>query len=238
MPKAGQTCKKRKVVAVDPAEQELAAKKKSALEKTNSGVVELKKERRVPKKKARKDEEAAALDEAGAEAGGKPKKAASKKKAKGGGKKEAGSDFIKAPSIEDDGDDLGEPEGLASFTPKDLAAPGKKVKASVQTAAKLKGAAHQKTPGVVYLGHIPHGFYEDEMRGFFGQFGDITKLRLARNKKSGNSRGFAFIEFEDAKASEEAYFKMENVLIDERRIHVDFSQSVGKLWNQFNRGES
>ena len=28
---------------------------------------------------------------------------------------------------------------------------------------------------------------------------------------------------------ERAYFKMDNVLIDDRRIHVDFSQSVAKL---------
>jgi peptidyl-prolyl cis-trans isomerase-like 4 len=28
---------------------------------------------------------------------------------------------------------------------------------------------------------------------------------------------------------------MENVLIDERRIHVDFSQSVAKLWNKHRR---
>eukprot|EP00897_Mesotaenium_endlicherianum_P005476 jgi/Mesen1/4957/ME000248S04245 len=29
--------------------------------------------------------------------------------------------------------------------------------------------------------------------------------------------------------------KMDNVLIDDRRIHVDFSQSVGRLWNRFRR---
>lgn len=28
---------------------------------------------------------------------------------------------------------------------------------------------------------------------------------------------------------EKAYFKMDNVLIDDRRIHVDFSQSVAKI---------
>jgi len=28
---------------------------------------------------------------------------------------------------------------------------------------------------------------------------------------------------------ENAYFKMDNVLIDDRRIHVDFSQSVSKI---------
>jgi len=30
---------------------------------------------------------------------------------------------------------------------------------------------------------------------------------------------------------------MENVLIDDRRIHVDFSQSVAKLWNSWRRGD-
>lgn len=30
---------------------------------------------------------------------------------------------------------------------------------------------------------------------------------------------------------------MNNVLIDDRRIKVDFSQSVAKLWNKRRRGE-
>ncbi|KAJ3214539.1 Peptidyl-prolyl cis-trans isomerase cyp6 [Dinochytrium kinnereticum] len=36
--------------------------------------------------------------------------------------------------------------------------------------------------------------------------------------------------------AEEAYFKMDNVLIDDRRIHVDFSQSVSKLHKEFMMG--
>lgn len=38
-------------------------------------------------------------------------------------------------------------------------------------------------PGAIYLGHIPHGFYEKEMRGYFSQFGKVTRLRLFRSKK-------------------------------------------------------
>ena len=49
--------------------------------------------------------------------------------------------------------------------------------------------------GVVYLGRIPHGFYEDEMRGYLGQYGDITRLRVSRNKRTGASKHFAFVEF-------------------------------------------
>merc|ERR1711973_953963 len=37
-----------------------------------------------------------------------------------------------------------------------------------------------------------------------------------------------FVEFDCPEACERAYFKMDNVLIDDRRIHVDFSQSVSQ----------
>ena len=38
--------------------------------------------------------------------------------------------------------------------------------------------------GVVYVGHIPHGFYEEAMNGFFKQFGDVIRVRVSRSKKS------------------------------------------------------
>ena len=31
---------------------------------------------------------------------------------------------------------------------------------------------------------------------------------------------------------------MDNALIDDRRIHVDFSQSVAKLWSQYRRKDN
>lgn len=55
---------------------------------------------------------------------------------------------------------------------------------------------------VVYLGHIPHGFYEEQMKGFFSQFGTVSRLRLARNRKTGRSKHFAFIEFEHREVAE------------------------------------
>jgi peptidyl-prolyl cis-trans isomerase-like 4 len=60
---------------------------------------------------------------------------------------------------------------------------------------------------------------------------------VIRDVKSGESLQYAFIEFEERKSCEDAYFKMDNVLIDDRRIHVDFSQSVAKYkWKGKGRG--
>ena len=56
---------------------------------------------------------------------------------------------------------------------------------------------------------------------------------MIRDKRTGDSLQYAFIEFENQKDCEQAYFKMQGVLIDDHRIHVDFSQSVRHSWPLF-----
>lgn len=67
----------------------------------------------------------------------------------------------------------------------------------------------------------------------FSRFGTIKQCEIIRDFKTGDSLNYAFIEFETEDACIQAYEKMNNVLIDDRRIKVDFSQSVSKLWNRF-----
>ncbi|XP_062511922.1 peptidyl-prolyl cis-trans isomerase-like 4 [Corticium candelabrum] len=73
---------------------------------------------------------------------------------------------------------------------------------------------------------------DDDLEIIFSRFGAIKSCEVIRDQKSGESLQYAFIEYEKEEDCEEAYFKMDNVLIDDRRIHVDFSQSVSKLRQQ------
>lgn len=50
-------------------------------------------------------------------------------------------------------------------------------------AAKVDKMVKNYSRGLMYIGHIPHGFYEEEMKGYFEQFGTVTKVRVARSKK-------------------------------------------------------
>ncbi|KAF5660046.1 peptidyl-prolyl cis-trans isomerase-like 4 [Fusarium heterosporum] len=70
---------------------------------------------------------------------------------------------------------------------------------------------------------------DEDLELIFGRFGKILSCEVIRDQKTGDSLQFAFIEFDDKASCEAAYFKMQGVLIDDRRIHVDFSQSVSKL---------
>lgn len=68
-------------------------------------------------------------------------------------------------------------------------------------------------PGVIYLGRIPHGFYENEMRQYFSQFGKIKNIRLSRNPKTGASKHYAFIEFYSFEVAEIVAKTMDNYLM-------------------------
>jgi len=69
---------------------------------------------------------------------------------------------------------------------------------------------------------------DDDLEIIFSRFGPVVSCEVIKDRVSGDSLQYAFVEFADRSACEQAYFKMDNVLIDDRRIHVDFSQSVSK----------
>ncbi|KAF8544040.1 hypothetical protein BDD12DRAFT_817673 [Trichophaea hybrida] len=110
----------------------------------------------------------------------------------------------------DDEDDIKNEKGI---DPKALAKAGmpdeKKVKKKLE---KLSGR-EKTTPGIIYLGRIPHGFYEHEMRAYFSQFGTVTRLRLSRNKKTGHSKHYAFLEFSDEDVAQIVADTMNNYLL-------------------------
>jgi len=74
---------------------------------------------------------------------------------------------------------------------------------------------------------------DEDLELIFSRFGDIKTAEIIRDRRTNQSLQYAFIEFATDDDCERAYFKMDNVLIDDRRIHVDFSQSVAKKWRQW-----
>ena len=73
---------------------------------------------------------------------------------------------------------------------------------------------------------------DEDLALCFRQFGKVTACDVIRDRKTGASLRYAFVEFEKVEAAERAFLKMDKVLIDDARIHVDFCQSVAKVWVQ------
>ncbi|KAF9448310.1 RNA-binding domain-containing protein [Macrolepiota fuliginosa MF-IS2] len=80
---------------------------------------------------------------------------------------------------------------------------------------RLEKAKRQPTEdrGVVYIGRLPHGFYEEQLKGYFSQFGNITRLRISRNKKTGKCKHYGFIEFDSSSVAQIVAETMDNYLL-------------------------
>uniref|UniRef100_G3UGN5 Nucleolar protein interacting with the FHA domain of MKI67 n=1 Tax=Loxodonta africana TaxID=9785 RepID=G3UGN5_LOXAF len=93
-----------------------------------------------------------------------------------------------------------------------------------QVAQARRRATQQEklTPGVVYVGHIPRGLFEPQLKAYFSQFGTVTRLKLSRSKKTGNSKGYAFVEFESDDVAKIVAETMNNYLFGERLLKCDF----------------
>lgn len=118
---------------------------------------------------------------------------------------------------EKEGPEERELEGLKEFMPLEggsslPSSSGKKGK-QLTSIENSKSLGTPQKPNVLYISRIPHGFYEDQMMGFFGQFGDITRLRLSRNKKTGKSKHYAFLEFRSPEVAAVVAECMDNYLL-------------------------
>jgi len=83
---------------------------------------------------------------------------------------------------------------------------------------------------ILFVAKLNSATQDEDLELIFSRFGKILSCQVIRDKQTGDSLQYAFIEFEKREACEMAYFKMQDVLIDDRRIKVDFSQSTSKVF--------
>lgn len=95
---------------------------------------------------------------------------------------------------------------------------------------------------VVCVSRLPHGFYEAELREYLGQFGQVTRLRLSRNPRTGASRHYAFVEFRHAEVAHIVVETMQNYLLSghvlqcnlvpEEKIHAEMWKGANRKFVQ------
>ncbi|XP_054578711.1 MKI67 FHA domain-interacting nucleolar phosphoprotein [Eptesicus fuscus] len=117
----------------------------------------------------------------------------------------------------------GPAQPLLSLNPQEDAKFHKEVAQARRRATKKQKQEKEKlTPGVIYVGHLPPALYETQIRAYFSQFGTVTRFRLSRSKRTGNSRGYAFVEFESEDVAKIVAETMNNYLFGERLLKCHF----------------
>lgn len=75
----------------------------------------------------------------------------------------------------------------------------------------------------LFVGGLAWATTDETLRKAFSVYGEISEARVVQDRETGRSRGFGFVTFaspDSAKAAQEA---MNNALIDDRNVRVDFA---------------
>lgn len=99
---------------------------------------------------------------------------------------------------------------------------------SLEIMGDLPGVGLKPSDKVLFICKLNPLTRAKDIATIFQRFGYVKSVEIVRDKETGRSLGYGFIEFDSKKACDSAYKNMDGILIDDRRIHVDFSQSLRK----------
>ena len=87
----------------------------------------------------------------------------------------------------------------------------------------------------IYIGNLSWGTTDDGLKKAFERFGEVNNANVARDRETGRSRGFGFVEMEDGPART-AIEEMNGAELDGRVLKVSEARPHGDHGNRGRRG--
>jgi len=72
----------------------------------------------------------------------------------------------------------------------------------------------------LYVGNLSYGVTEEDLKKNFGEIGECIAANIVRDKYSGNSRGFGFVEMATEEEAQEAMRRLHGGELSGRKIVV------------------
>ncbi|PSN72584.1 RNA-binding domain-containing protein [Corynespora cassiicola Philippines] len=76
----------------------------------------------------------------------------------------------------------------------------------------------------IYIGGLPYELSEGDIITVFSQYGEPVWIKLARDKETGKSRGFAWLKYEDQRSCDLAVDNLAGATVLDRMITVDHAR--------------
>ena len=75
----------------------------------------------------------------------------------------------------------------------------------------------------IYVGNLSYNVSEQDLETLFSEFGKNLQIKLVKDFETGRSKGFAFIEFENASEAQPA-LSMDGKEFQDRRLKVNLAK--------------
>jgi RNA recognition motif-containing protein len=76
----------------------------------------------------------------------------------------------------------------------------------------------------LYVGNLSYDATEDELRELFSQSGTVQSVAIIKDRETGRSKGFAFIEMSTQAEAQQAISQLHNKQFHERSLTVNFAR--------------
>jgi cold-inducible RNA-binding protein len=76
----------------------------------------------------------------------------------------------------------------------------------------------------IYVGNLPYDLSEEDVKGMFAEFGEVSTVTLIMDKESGRPKGFGFVEMAEDSAGDAAISALNGKEIKGRTLRVDKAQ--------------
>jgi RNA recognition motif-containing protein len=72
----------------------------------------------------------------------------------------------------------------------------------------------------IYVSNLSFNVQDDDLRGFFEEYGEVSSARVVMDKMTQRSRGFGFVEMPDDAAAQKAISELDGATVEGRNIRV------------------
>lgn len=80
----------------------------------------------------------------------------------------------------------------------------------------------------IYIGNLSYSVTEDILRSTFEEFGEIASTKVIKDRFTGRSKGFGFIEMPNNSEADQAIKALNGKFIEGRNIKVNQANPGGK----------
>lgn len=76
----------------------------------------------------------------------------------------------------------------------------------------------------IYVGNLSWSMTDEDLNSLFSEFGAVTSAKILKEKNTGRSKGFGFVEMEDDEAAKTAIASLNENEVQGRKLIVNESQ--------------
>ncbi len=84
----------------------------------------------------------------------------------------------------------------------------------------------------LYVGSLGYDVEESEIQRLFEQYGEVKSVRIIKDKETGQSKGFGFVEMENKEDAMKALERLNGHELNGRNIRVNLSKSKRRGYNK------